>query len=476
MNFQSFGFLAFFLASLLVTLLAQRRSQRHAEWSMLLFSLGAYCYVEPRAAALMLLSCAVTFCSVRFFEWAPHRRRVYAFAVFWQILVLVWFKYMNFFLSTADRQTLTHSFIPLGISFFTFQQIWYLKECYEGAFTRVEGRQFLLVSFFYPSVSSGPILHPQSVLPQLEESNVFRPTWDDAAAGLYIIAVGLGKKVLLADNIAVFVNKGWANLEALTVSESWCVILGFTLQLYFDFSGYCDIATGFARCMGIRLPMNFNSPYRAISLNDFWKRWHITLTTFLRECVYIPLGGNRKGKLRTYLNLAAVFLISGIWHGAGWTFIVWGAIHAAVMVIERLIGEGRLQKLPKLLRRVLTFALVNVTWVFFRAPDLASAMQMLKTACGLPVYLPAAWLGEGMLSMEQRALVYLFPQVEAIWGSAVILFFLLVGLFVVMVRGNAQRKVKHFHPTWKKTVLTAALLTLSLLSFTGVSTFLYVNF
>ncbi len=176
MNFQSFGFLAFFLASLLVTLLAARRSQRHAEWSMLLFSFAAYCYVEPKAAALMLLSCCITFCSVRFFEWAPHRKRVYAFAVCWQILVLVWFKYMNFFLTTADQQTLTHSFIPLGISFFTFQQIWYLKECYEGGFTRVEGRQFLLVSFFFPTVSSGPILHPRSVLPQME-TTAFRPEW-----------------------------------------------------------------------------------------------------------------------------------------------------------------------------------------------------------------------------------------------------------------------------------------------------------
>ena len=475
MNFQSFGFLAFFLATLAVTLLAARRSQRLAEWSMLIASVSAYCYVEPRAAALMLLSTFITFCSVRFFEWAPHRRRVYAFAVTWQMLVLVWFKYMNFILTTADQATVTHSFIPLGISFFTFQQVWYLKECYEGSFQRVEGRRFFLTSFFYPSVTSGPILHPASVLPQFE-TTAFRPGWEDAAAGLYAIAVGLGKKVLLADNIAVFVNKGWECLPELTVAESWCVILGYTLQLYFDFSGYCDIATGFARCMGIRLPMNFNSPYRAISFDDFWRRWHITLTNFLRECVYIPLGGNRKGALRTYLNLVLVFLVSGIWHGAGWTFIVWGLLHGVIRVIERMVGEKNLAKIPVILRRVLTFVMVNVTWVFFRAPNLNAAMQMLKTAWGLPTRLPGNLLGADMLATEQRALLYLFPHMEEIWGSAVILAFLLVGLVVTQLRHNCQRQLKHFYPTWQKTVITVVLLTLSLLSFTGVSTFLYVNF
>lgn len=475
MNFQSFGFLAFFLASVAVTLLAARRSQRLAEWSMLLFSFGAYFYLEPKAALLMMLSSFVTFCAVRFFEWAPHRKRVYVAAVGWQILVLVWFKYMNFILRTAEQETVDISFIPLGISFFTFQQIWYLKECYEGRFKRVEGRQFALVSFFYPTVSSGPILRPGSVLPQMN-TTAFHPSWEDAGAGFYAIATGLGKKVLLADNLAVFVNKGWEFLADLTVTESWCVILGYTLQLYFDFSGYCDIATGFARCMGIRLPRNFDSPYRALSFNDFWKRWHITLTTFLRECVYFPLGGNRKGMLRTYLNLMLVFLVSGLWHGAGWTFVIWGAIHGVVMIVERLVGEEKLAKLPVFLRRLLTFALVNVTWVFFRAPSIDAAMQMLKTACGLPVYLPASWLGEGMLATEQRALVYLFPQIEAAWGSAVVLAFLLIGVVVAMLPHNCQRKVEHFYPTWQKTVLTAALLTLSLLSFTGVSTFLYVNF
>lgn len=473
MNFQSFGFLGFFLLSLTVTVLAARKSQRLAEWSMLLFSFGAYVYLEPRAALLMLVSTCITFCCVRFFEWAPKRRKVYAVAVIWHMAVLVWFKYMNFILATADKEAVTHSFIPVGISFFTFQQIWYLKECYEGQFRRVEPRQFVLASFFYPTISSGPILRPENLS---QFGTAFRPTWEDVGAGLYAIAVGLGKKVLLADNMAYFVNKGWQFLGDLTVAESWCVILGYTLQLYFDFSGYCDIASGFARCMGIRLPINFDSPYRALSVTHFWKGWHITLTTFLRECIYFPLGGNRAGKGRTYFNLLIVFLVSGLWHGAGWTFLVWGLGHGAIMVIERIISEKRLAKIPKLIRWVFTFFFVNVLWVFFRAPSVAAAMELLRTACALPLYLPASWLGEGMLFTELEAIAFFLPEVRELWGSVVSLAFLAVGFIVALLPGNCQRALQEFKPTFLKTLLTAVLLALALFSFTGVSTFIYSNF
>jgi D-alanyl-lipoteichoic acid acyltransferase DltB (MBOAT superfamily) len=259
------------------------------------------------------------------------------------------------------------------------------------------------------------------------------------------------------------------------VSESWCVILGFTLQLYFDFSGYCDIATGFARCMGIRLPMNFNSPYRAVSLNDFWKRWHITLTSFLRECVYIPLGGNRKGKLRTYLNLATVFLVSGIWHGAGWTFIVWGLLHGLGQVAERALGQRR-EKLPKALQWLLTFAFINIAWVFFRAPDITSALELLKTAVAGGLAMPGSWLMQGVFSKEAGAVQMLVPALKS-WLPRL----LAVGLFgagalASLLPGNTIRKMENFCPTvWCAAVL--CLLTVwSILSFSGVATFIYSNF
>lgn len=473
MNFQSFGFLAFFLLSLGVTLLAARRSQRLAEWCMLLFSLAAYVVLEPKAAVLLVISTCITFCAVRFFEWAPRRRRLYRLAVGWHVLVLVWFKYMNFILTTAEQETVTHSFIPVGISFFTFQQIWYLKECYEGRFRRVEPRQFLLASVFYPTISSGPILRPADLS---QFGSAFHPSWADLSAGLYALAIGFGKKVLLADHLAEFVNKGWQFLPDLTVAEAWCVILGYTLQLYFDFSGYCDIASGFARCMGIRLPMNFDSPYRALSVTRFWKGWHMTLTTFLRECIYFPLGGSRCGTARTYFNLVVVFLISGLWHGAGWTFLLWGAGHGFIMVVERIVGEKRLAKLPRLLRWVVTFFFINVLWVFFRAPSVAEALALLKTACTLPLYLPASWLGEGMLYTELEAVAFLLPAVRELWGTLVPLALLGIGLVCALLPTNCQRQLRDFRPTAWKTVITALLLTMALFSFTGVSTFIYSNF
>ncbi|MGM9619150.1 MAG: MBOAT family O-acyltransferase [Oscillospiraceae bacterium] len=473
MNFQSYGFLAFFLLSLGLTLPLGRREGRKAEWMMLLCSLAAYVFCQPRGALLLVAGTLITFCAVRFFEWAPKRSAVYAAAVIWHVLVLLWCRYAPGLLGAAAESV--GSFVPIGVSFFTFQQIWYLKECYEGSFRRVELRQFALASFFYPTVSSGPILRPGSFLPQLN-TTAFRPTWEDAAAGLYAIAVGLGKKVLLADAIAQFVDKGWQYLPSLTVAESWCVILGYTLQLYFDFSGYCDIASGFARCMGIRLPKNFDSPYRALSISEFWKRWHITLTTFLRECVYFPLGGSRRGRKRACLNILLVFLISGLWHGAGWTFLIWGLLHGALMVLERLLGTERLEKIPKAIRWLGTFFLVNVAWVFFRAPSAAEALQMLGTACALPLYLPAEWLGHDMLYTELEAVAFFFPAVRELWGSLVPLGYLGAGLLVALLPGNCQRTLENFRPTVWKTLLTAVLLTMSLLSFTGVSTFIYSNF
>ncbi|MGM9661966.1 MAG: MBOAT family O-acyltransferase [Oscillospiraceae bacterium] len=473
MNFQSYGFLLFFLLSLGVTLLLGRKDRRKAEWAMLLCSLAAYAFCQPQGMLLLLFSTLVTFCAVRFFEWAPRRSTVYAAAVGWHILVLLWCKYAPWALGGTGVEL--GSFVPIGVSFFTFQQIWYLKECYEGSFQRVGLRQFALASFFYPTVSSGPILRPGSFLPQLN-TTAFRPTWEDAGAGLYAIAVGLGKKVLLADAMAQFVDKGWQMLPELTAAESWCVILGYTLQLYFDFSGYCDMASGFARCMGIRLPKNFDSPYRALSISEFWKRWHITLTTFLRECVYFPLGGSRRGRRRTCLNILLVFLISGLWHGAGWTFLIWGLLHGLLMVLERLLGQERLDKVPKPLRWVGTFFLVNVAWVFFRAPSAAEALQLLRSAFSLPLGLPAAWLGEGMLSTELEAAAFFFPAVRELWGTLAPLGYLALGLLAALLPGNTQRELENFRPTVWKTLLTGALLTLSLFSFSGVSTFLYSNF
>ena len=301
---------------------------------------------------------------------AARRRRCLFLAAAWHIGVLAVFKYTGFV--TGGR--LSVGWVPLGLSFFTFQQLWFLKEVYTGAFTLAPVRRggFVLYSLFFPTVTSGPIWKPQAFFPQLEEESA------DSAAALYAISLGMAKKVLLADPLGTVVSNGWALGQAMTAPAAWVVILGYSLQLYLDFSGYCDIASGCARLLGVRVPVNFDSPYRALSVGEFWKRWHMTLTGFLRECVYIPLGGSRRGTVRTCVNILIVYLISGFWHGAGWTFLAWGLLHGLAQVIERL-WPGR-ERLPKALRWTMTFLFVNLAWVFFQAPSLAAAGS-LPWAC-----------------------------------------------------------------------------------------------
>ncbi len=358
-------------------------------------------------------------------------------------------------------------------AFFTFQQIWYLHEVYTGAFPDAPApAEYLTYSFFFPTVSSGPILKPQNFFPQLREAS---PQPRDTAAGLYALGLGLAKKVLLADNLGVLVNNGWGNLAGLTAPTAWCVILGYTLQLYFDFSGYCDIASGCARLLGLRLPVNFDSPYRSLSVTEFWKRWHMTLTSFLRENVYFPLGGSRKGKGRTYLNILLVYLVSGIWHGAGWTFILWGMLHGLAQVLERLWGKGR-DALPKWLRWAVTFLFINVAWVFFRAPDLSAAFALLKTAMaggigGIPL-----WLAKGLFARELSALLILIPKIEPYTVYLRVGAVLGISLLAALWPRNVIRQMDAFRPNWRSGLYVLVLAAWSILSFTGVVTFIYSNF
>lgn len=468
MNLQSLSFLVFFTALLLLTLLIARRERLYAERVLLLGSL-VFAFSFGRGAVLLLFSAWLTAfaadCLSRGFQ---NRKTILIAACVYHLAVLCFFKYAGFFTGKSIL-------MPVGISFFTFQQLWYLKECYEGSFAAVPCRRWLLASFFFPTLLSGPILRPGALLPQLD-TTAFRPDFSDAAAGLYGISIGLAKKVLLADNFARIVNKGWDFLGDLTAPEAWCLILGYTLQLYFDFSGYCDLATGLARMFSIRLPRNFDSPYRSLSIGEFWKRWHITLTDFLRECVYFPLGGSRRGKKRTWLNILIIFLISGLWHGAGWGFVVWGLGHGALQCLERAMGEAKLQKLPKPLRWLGCFTLVNLLWVFFRAPDLSSAFTLLRIGCGNPFFLPADWLASDLFPTEKEALFFLFPAAKELFGGLVTPVLLALGTLLALIGTNARRVMDDFRPTVFRGILTAVLLTASILSFSQVSTFLYVNF
>ena len=476
MSFQSLSFLAFLAVTLGVCLPLGRRNLRWGQAALTLFCLVFYVLGGGWAALLVLLAgAAVTVAAVRYLtsggKTEKQRRAAAAVAIVWHVAVLLVFKYTGFFTGGA----VDLGWAPLGLSFFTFQKIWCIKEVYTGAFRPESTGSFLLYDFFFPSVTSGPILKPENFFPQLTEGRFLHPTWEDAAAGVYAIAVGTIKKVLLADPFGVVVNNGWAQLGDLSAPAAWLVILGYTLQLYFDFSGYCDIAAGLARLLGLRLPVNFDSPYRSLSVGEFWKRWHITLTSFLRECVYFPLGGSRKGTVCTYRNIFAIYLISGFWHGAGWTFIVWGLLHGLGQVIERIWGPGR-DKLPRWLRWGVTFLFVNVAWVFFRAPDFSGALELLGRAVSGGLAKPEEWLLSGLFSKEIGAVELLIPG-AADWVNILRVIGLYgIGLLAALWPRNTITQMDRFRPTlWRGAVLVIGL-TWSILSFTGITTFIYSNF
>lgn len=477
MNFQSFGFLAFLIITTALCLTAARRD-RHIAAEILTLACLAFCLIGGGWASFLVLAAglAVSTAAVhRLTADAPagtpsQRRRCLILAAVWHAAVLAVFKYAGFLTGGA----VSLGWVPLGLSFFTFQQLWLLKESYTGGFRPGQGDSLPLYAFFFPSVVSGPILKPQAFFPQLHGEKFLRPDGQDFAAAAYAIAIGMAKKVLLADNLGVVVTNGWRNVSGLSAPAAWLVILGYTLQLYLDFSGYCDIASGAARLLGLRLPVNFNSPYRALSIGEFWKRWHITLTSFLRECLYFPLGGSRRGTRRTYLNIMIVYLVSGLWHGAGWTFLVWGGLHGLGQIVERAWGKS-LDRLPAALRWLLTFGFVNCAWVFFRAPTFLGALRLFKAAL-LGGVAPADWLWDGVFSKEAAALRILLPAVKPWLNSVLALILFGTALLASLWPRNTAEQMDHFRPTARRAALLAVLAAWSVLSFTGVTTFIYSNF
>ena len=479
MSFQTLKFFAFLLATVIACGVTGRRFPALGKGILGLACLVFYLSGTSNPVlgfAVLLVGMAVTLIAAWAMTVRGQKKPAFAAAVVWHVAVLLVFRYTGFFTGGA----VTIGWAPVGLSYFTFQQIWFLKETFTGRFVPewkgLAGlRDFFVYTFFFPTVVSGPILRPGAFLPQLAGEKLFRPDWQDVAAGVFGICAGTVKKVLLADSFGILVNNVWSYQDGISAVTAWMALLGYTMQLYFDFSGYCDIAAGAARLLGIRLPINFDSPYRSLSVTEFWKRWHITLTTFLRECVYIPLGGSRKGALRTYVNILLVFLISGFWHGAGWTFIIWGALHGLAQVAERLLGS-RLDRFPKILRWCATFLFVTLAWIFFRAPDVAGALRLFRAAFTPDLSLPASWVVGGLLTKEVAAVEILWPRLAS--HTNLILMGLLYGSGMLMVLWprNVSREMEDTVPGFFRTALLALMMAWSILSFTGVGTFIYSNF
>lgn len=437
---------------------------------------------------------------------AMPRKALVILAVACNLGVLFYFKYFDFFLSTVNEVfdasfALRGILLPLGISFFTFQQISFVVDTYRGEVKNCPLDAYALFVSFFPQLIAGPIVNHSEMLPQFERIGEKKPDWEQIAGGFALFVLGLSKKVLLADTFGAGVDYGYENIASLGQPDAALVIFFYALQLYFDFSGYCDMAVGIGRMLGIEIPENFRSPYKAVNIVDFWKRWHITLNRFFTKYVYIPLGGNRRGEGRMYRNLLIVFFLSGLWHGAGFHFLVWGMLHGLLYTATRF-WQKKIRPVPvnaaagkeergedsrrtgafgrrigTAMSQIATFLYVSAAWVYFRAADIGQANSLLLTAFRGE----AGKLSRGLADcfrVDEFWYVLKVLHLDSLPASPYILMFAIfaAGLYFSMIGKNATERTARLRYKAGEAALLTVLMVWCILSFSGVSTFLYFNF
>lgn len=385
--------------------------------------------------------------------------------------LLGYFKYSNFFIENVNQIfvmdiSLLHLALPLGISFFTFTQIAYLVDAYKSEVKEKDYLNYSLFVTFFPHLICGPIIHHKEMMPQFDNLRNKIINYKNLFYGLNLFTIGLFKKVVLADTFAVLANTGFDMAQTLTFIQGWATSLSYSLQLYYDFSGYTDMALGIALMFNIVLPINFNSPYKALSVQDFWRRWHITLSRFLKNYVYIPLGGNRKGELLTYRNLMLTFLLGGLWHGAGWTFIFWGFLHGSALIIERIWKKFNI-KLNKYICWFLTFNFINVTWIFFRAKNWKDATKVLSAMTNIG-------------DMQCDRFIYNIQMLNSsrqYYLNAVCILIIFISCFYVIISQKNSNDILTFvKPNLRTVIIFAFIFVICLFHLNNTTQFLYFDF
>jgi len=507
MLFNSYIFVFIFLPVCLAgfLLIGRRGQRRTARAWLVLASLAFYGWWNPAYLCLLVFSMLFNYgvgVLVGPKEGSPHfRKLVLAFGVAVDLGLLGYFKYARFLVHTAGWVTGTNLSIgaiilPLGISFFTFQQIAYLVDAYKGMAGEYDFLAYCLFVTFFPHLIAGPLVNPKDMLPQFARLSNYRVRTDNLSVGLTIFTIGLFKKVMVADGLAQYASvifDGAAAGIRPSFSEAWLGTLCYTFQLYFDFSGYSDMAVGLGRLFGIRLPLNFNSPYKANSIIDFWRRWHMTLSRFLRDYLYIPLGGSRRGLVRSQANLMVTMTLCGLWHGAGWTFVLWGALHGAFILVNRLwravtgaLGlraeNGRLWTAAA--ARTVTFLSVSAAWVLFRATSFPAAWKILASMAGAHGFdVAASQLDAAGLSITDAALWVAVLIVVCGWApntqQIMARYRPALGYFakrgLIAFDGSREPRLR-WKPSFQAALVIAAVAALSVINMTKISEFIYWQF
>jgi len=386
--FNSQFFIVVFLPTVLALYYALAANRAARQVVVVLASLGFYGWWDVRFVPLLM---ALTLANWLFARWFGRARLPWipVLGVVLNLGVLGLFKYADFLRGTVFDSVGApwqpwHLILPLGISFFVFQKISYLIDLRRGDRHLYGFLDFCMFVSFFPQLVAGPLVRHNEIIDQFRQDPRSPAMWENLSRGFVLFIVGVGKKVLLADTLALLVDPLFAKAlgTPLSLAEAWAAAGGYTLQIYFDFAGYSDMAIGLGLMFGLRLPINFDAPYKAVSVRDFWRRWHMTLSRFLRDYLYIPLGGSRCGPVRQAVNVVATMLLGGLWHGAAWTFVVWGGLHGLALAVNH-VWEQRGLRLPAPVAWMLTMLFVMACWVLFRAPDFATAGHVLASMAGV---------------------------------------------------------------------------------------------
>lgn len=487
MLFNSYIFVFLFFPMVVIGYywLHHKGMEKAALGYLILMSMVFYGYNSIQYLAMLVVSILVNYLLVWLMDKAGRpagRRLLLVLGLLYNLGILFCFKYFDFFIENVNALFRTdYHFLrlalPLGISFYTFQQLSYVIDSYRKDCERYSFLEYAAYVSFFPQLIAGPIVYHDELIPQLRAEENHHIQYENLCKGLYAFALGMSKKVLVADTLSKVVTVGYANVEMLNGVSTALVMICYSLQIYFDFSGYCDMAYGIGFMFNVELPVNFNSPYKAASVREFWDRWHMTLTRFFTKYVYIPLGGSRKGKVRTYVNVMIVFLVSGIWHGANWTFILWGIVNGLGNLFDRFF-DPVLQRIPRVIRTIVTFCFCTVAWSMFRAESVGQGFQMIGNL---------RKLGDGGLHSEVADAFNRIFEVRLLarvgLGRMIVAepwlmpaAFALILILACMFLRNTQEKANDGRYGAGRIAVTVGLLIWSILSLSEVSEFLYFNF
>jgi len=396
--------------------------------------------------------------------------------------LLVYFKYMDFFISNTNTISgsdieLLHLALPLAISFFTLQQIAFLIDSYEGLVKEKNFLDYTIFVTFFPQLIAGPIVHHKEMMPQFANVRNKVKNYKNIAIGLFIFSIGLFKKVVIADTFAVWATQGFDVATTLNLFEAWVTSLSYTFQLYFDFSGYTDMAIGAALLFNIKLPINFNSPYKATGMIDFWQRWHITLSNFITTYIYTPIvrSFDRLTFHKAMFATVITFLIAGLWHGASWMFIIFGGLHGLGLIINHYWKKRKI-KLNVVLAWFITFNFVNITFVFFRAKEWDDAVKVLGSMFSLDNIVLPNFLASKLASLSKYGIEFGALATNLSAAGKDLIIWLLIGFILILVFKNSMDKLKLFKPSAINSFVFIMAFTISLYKLSGYSEFLYFRF